>query len=137
MVRKKRIETIASLKPERGEIYIVVGNKRFFLANCNMKIDIKKRSVQVKTLGFLNAQYKNTFASVVFCVDLEHSEHCTTENLEQAENYEIACEFQIGLNETEKIILDNFISADVDLFANEWVFEIADQDTIRNLLRFK
>ena len=136
-MKRKRIETITSLKPERGEIYIIVGNKRFFLANCNITVDIKKKSIQVNTLGSLNAQYKNTFASVVFCVDLEHSEHCTTENLEQAENYEIACEFQIGLNETEKIILDNFISADVDLFANEWIFEIADQATIRNLLRFK
>lgn len=136
-MRKKRIETIASLKPERGEIYIVVGNKRFFLANCNITVDIKKKSIQVNTLGSLNAQYKNTFASVVFCVDLEHSEYCTTENLEKAENYEIACEFPTGINETEKIILDNFISADVDLFANEWVFEITDQDTIRNLLRFK
>lgn len=133
---KKRTETIARLKPENGEIYVIIGSRRYFLANCNVTIDIKQHSTQVNTIGSLNAQYKNTFASVVFCVDLEHSEHCSAEIIEQVENYEIVCEFPTGINETEKIKLERFVSADVDFFANEWVFEIAEQDTIRNLLRF-
>ncbi len=135
MVRKY-IETIASLKPEQGEVYVIIGGRRYFLAACNITIDVKQCSTQVNTIGTLNAQYKTTFATLVFCVDLEQSEHCTAENLEQADNYEIVCEFPTGINESEKITLKNFISADVDFFVNEWVFEIADQDTIRNLLRF-
>lgn len=133
---RKQIETVASLKPEKGEIFVIIDGQRYFLAACNITIDVKKQSTQVNTIGTLNAQYKNTFATLVFCVDLEHSANCTAENVEQAENYEIVCEFPTGINESEKIKLDKFVSADVDFFANEWVFEIADQNTIRNLLRF-
>lgn len=133
---RKYIETIASLKPEKGEIFVIIDSRRYFLAACNITIDIKKRSTQVNTIGTLNVQYKNTFASVVFCVDLEQSEHFTVENVERAEKYEVICEFPTGINESEKIKLDKFVSADVDFFANEWVFEVADQDTIRNLLKF-
>lgn len=134
---RKQMETIAALKPERGMVYVIVGGHRCFLADCDIKIDIKQRSMLVNAIGSLNAQYKNTFASVVFCVDLEHSEHCTMENIVQAENYEITCEFLIGIDETEKLTLNKFVSADVDIFANKWVFEITDQDTVRKLLSFQ
>lgn len=134
---RKQTETIATLKPEGGKVYVIADSHRYFLADCGIKIDIKQRSTLVNTMGSLDAQYKNTFASVVFCVNLEHSEHCTMENLERAENYEITCEFPTGIDETEKITLNKFMSADVDIFANEWVFEVADKDTVRKLLRFK
>lgn len=133
---KKLVETVASLQPENGEVYAIISNRRYFLAACRIMIDIKKRSTQVNTIGSLHAQYKNTFASVVFCIDPERSERFDAELAQQVEAYEIVCEFPIGIGESEKIKLEKFVSADVDFFANEWVFEIQDMDTIKKLLRF-
>lgn len=133
---KKVIETIASLQPKSGEVYAIISNRRYFLAACRITIDIKKRSTQVNTIGSLQAQYKNTFASIVFCIDPKRSASFDAELTERVEAYEIVCEFQTGIDESEKIKLEKFVSADVDFFENEWVFEIEDMDTIKKLLRF-
>lgn len=132
----KLTETIASLKPKSGEIFVIIGSRRYFLASCKVTIDIKRCSTQVNVVGQLNANYKNTFASVVFCLDPARSERFNAGLAEQVEAYEIICEFQSGIDEGERVKLEKFVSADVDFFSNEWVFEIEDADTIRKLLRF-
>lgn len=133
---RKTVETVANLKPESCEAYAVIKGKRYFVAACKAEIDVKRYTTEINMLGSLTAKCKNIFASVVFCMDLERSKDFDPDIMGQAEKYEIICEFQTGLDESEKVTLDRFVSVEADFFNDEWIFGIEDKDTIKKILRF-
>lgn len=132
---KKTVEEILNtIKPEKGEIFVVTDGKRMKLADCKPEIDIVQKSTYLNALNANGYVVRRVLMSVVLCLDNQTALDFFDDFFSRAERFELSFETEKNIGEYVKITLKNLRVNSIDLYKNEWEFFTDDKNDIDKLL---
>lgn len=137
MINRITKEPIKSITCEYGKLYAIRDGKRLTLANCKFDLEIYQISYDVEIMNKKSYDVKDIKTVLAISYDRNFEEKVDIDYINSIEAFEASFEIHIKDKEYIKFNIEELSPITVDLYEEEWIFELTNREDIDKILKLE